>query len=101
MGTLSLLKNGWASKDPIRVHGFIRRLATERRLRQSERGTFLLRFSESRHEALVVSFTEHVSVIFASRPSGCTAHGIGRFPGGLVGRVTRYFVVQTMVMLSA
>ncbi|CAM9719867.1 unnamed protein product [Scytosiphon promiscuus] len=61
MGTLSLLKNDWASTDPIRVHGFIGRLAAERELGQTERGTFLLRFSESKQGALVISFTEHVT----------------------------------------
>ncbi|CAN0465340.1 unnamed protein product, partial [Hapterophycus canaliculatus] len=56
MGTLSLLKNDWASTDPIRVHGFIGRLAAERKLGQMEPGTFLLRFSESKQGALVISF---------------------------------------------
>ena len=70
MRTLSLLRNDWASMDPVRVHGFIGRLAAERELQQKERGTFLLRFSESKQGTLVVSFTEHVScfVVEANTP---------------------------------
>lgn len=64
MTTLSLLKNDWASTEPIRVHGFISRIEAERQLLQRERGTFLLRFSESQPGELVVSFTEHVSFFF-------------------------------------
>ncbi|CAN0570005.1 unnamed protein product, partial [Ectocarpus sp. 12 AP-2014] len=56
MTTLSLLRNDWASTDPTRVHGFISRIAAERQLLERERGTFLLRFSESQPGELVVSF---------------------------------------------
>ncbi|CAB1112357.1 unnamed protein product [Ectocarpus sp. CCAP 1310/34] len=61
MTTLSLLRNDWASTNPTRVHGFISRIAAERQLLERERGTFLLRFSESQPGELVVSFTEHVT----------------------------------------
>ncbi|CAM9759163.1 unnamed protein product [Ectocarpus sp. 6 AP-2014] len=61
MPTLSLLRNDWASTNPTRVHGFISRIAAERQLLERERGTFLLRFSESQPGELVVSFTEHVT----------------------------------------
>ncbi|CAM9674291.1 unnamed protein product [Ectocarpus sp. 4 AP-2014] len=61
MTTLSLLRDDWASTDPTRVHGFISRIAAERQLLERERGTFLLRFSESQPGELVVSFTEHVT----------------------------------------
>eukprot|EP00752_Nemacystus_decipiens_P002493 g2344.t1 len=88
MRTLSLLRNDWASMAPVRVHGFISRLVAERKLQQKERGTFLLRFSESMQGTLVVSFTEHVthapggssmmasppSSAFSSPPTTCVKH---------------------------
>lgn len=61
MTTLSRLRNDWASTTPVRVEGFVGRLEAERKLLAKERGTFLLRFSESRPGALVVSFSENVS----------------------------------------
>lgn len=61
MTTLSRLRNDWASTNPVRVEGFVGRLEAERKLLAKERGTFLLRFSESRPGALVVSFSENVS----------------------------------------
>lgn len=61
MTTLSRLRNDWASTNPVRVEGFVGRLEAERKLLAKERGTFLLRFSESRPGALVVSFLENVS----------------------------------------
>ena len=62
MITLSRLRNDWASTNPVRVEGFVGRLEAERKLLLKERGTFLLRFSESRSGALVVSFSENVSM---------------------------------------
>lgn len=75
MVKLSFLRNNWTSTRPILVHGFIGRMAAERRLRQSKPGTFLLRFSESKNGALVVSFTEHVSTLDAFRVSHRTTGG--------------------------
>ena len=62
MITLSRLRNDWASTNPVRVEGLVGRLEAERKLLLRERGAFLLRFSESRPGALVVSFSENVSM---------------------------------------
>lgn len=60
MTTLSRLREDWASTTPVKVHGFVGRLEAERKLLSRDRGTFLLRFSESEPGALVISFTENV-----------------------------------------
>lgn len=61
VATLAHLKKDWASNSPVRVHGFMGRLQAERELESRERGTFLLRFSESKPGKLVVSFADSVS----------------------------------------
>ncbi|CAN0393178.1 unnamed protein product, partial [Ectocarpus sp. 8 AP-2014] len=58
MATLGIIRNDWARTCPVRVHGFMSRLAAKRLLMQRECGTFLLRFSESKMGALVISFTQ-------------------------------------------
>ena len=62
MMTLSRLRNDWVSTNPVRVEGFVGRLEAEHKLLLRERRTFLLRFSESRPGALVVRFSENVSM---------------------------------------
>ena len=59
---LSRLRNDWASTNPVRVEGFVGRLEVEGKLLLRERGTSLLRFSESRLGALVVRSSENVSM---------------------------------------
>ncbi|CAB1101249.1 unnamed protein product [Ectocarpus sp. CCAP 1310/34] len=72
MATLGIIRNDWATTRPVRVHGFMSRVASKRLLMQRECGTFLLRFSESRMGALVISFTQpSVSVSRLSRISRC------------------------------
>ncbi|CBJ30253.1 SH2 domain containing protein [Ectocarpus siliculosus] len=58
ISTLGIIRNDWARTRPVRVHGFMSRLAAKRLLMQRECGTFLLRFSESKMGALVISFTQ-------------------------------------------
>ncbi|CAM9791684.1 unnamed protein product [Ectocarpus fasciculatus] len=60
MAALGIIRNDWARTRPIRVHGFISRVAAKRLLMQKECGTFLLRFSESKIGALVISFTQRL-----------------------------------------
>ncbi|CAN0568869.1 unnamed protein product, partial [Ectocarpus sp. 12 AP-2014] len=68
MATLGIIRSDWARTRPVRVHGFMSRVASKRLLMQRECGTFLLRFSESKMGALVISFTQpSVSVSRLSR----------------------------------
>ncbi|CAN0424624.1 unnamed protein product [Discosporangium mesarthrocarpum] len=56
--TLSLVREEWGSVAPVLVHGFMARRTAEKRLKGRDRGTFLLRFSESRAGALVITFSD-------------------------------------------
>lgn len=72
MATLGIIRNDWARTRPVRVHGFMSRVAAKRLLMQRECGTFLLRFSESKMGALVISFTQPlVSVSRLARVPRC------------------------------
>lgn len=71
MVTLGIIKNDWVRTRPVRVHGFIGRLAADRLLRTARgHGAFLLRFSESYPGKLVISRARHVST---------TSSGFSRF----------------------
>ncbi|CAM9781867.1 unnamed protein product [Ectocarpus sp. 6 AP-2014] len=70
MGTLGIIRNDWARTRPVRVHGFIGRLATDEKLRRA-RGAFLLRFSESHPGKLVVSRAYHHSLVEVTEGGRC------------------------------
>lgn len=61
MSTLSQLRGDRRSTALVGMHSFVGRLAALEMLSQKEAGTFLLRFSETRAGALVISLKENVS----------------------------------------
>ena len=66
LATLSRMRKDWSIFNPVRVHGFVSRSEAHRQLLGTGLpGVFLLRFSESRHGRLVLSFTREVSNIFS------------------------------------
>ncbi|CAM9924266.1 unnamed protein product [Ectocarpus sp. 12 AP-2014] len=71
MVTLRIIRNDWARTRPVRVHGFIGRLATGEKLRSRARGTFLLRFSESHPGKLVISRACHHSLVEVTEGGRC------------------------------
>ncbi|CAM9461294.1 unnamed protein product [Ectocarpus sp. 13 AM-2016] len=71
MVTLGIIRNDWARTRPVRVHGFIGRLATDEKLRRRAHGTFLLRFSESHPGKLVISRACHHSLVEVTEEGRC------------------------------
>ncbi|CAN0110971.1 unnamed protein product [Ectocarpus sp. 4 AP-2014] len=71
MVTLGIIRNDWARTRPFRVHGFIGRLATEKKLLREAPGTFLMRFSERHPGKLVISRARHHSLVEVTEGGQC------------------------------